>query len=276
MTSTCSNGRVAVVTGANKGIGFYIALQMAVSGLFEHVILGCRDATRGQSAVQQLMGLGGIKSNIRYMPLVVGDRASHSKFRDLIEGEFGKLDVLVNNAGFAFKGRDPTPFEKQTGPTLDINFRGTVDLTSELLPLLKKGQDPRLVNVASMSGHLSQLRSSGLQEQFTSSSLTLTKLHALVDKFESDVQKGIHKQEGWGNSNYGLSKLALIAATKVYARENPDVKVNCCCPGYCITDMTSRRGHQTAEVGAQTCSLPALMENPPSGEFFREMAVASW
>jgi NAD(P)-dependent dehydrogenase (short-subunit alcohol dehydrogenase family) len=107
-----------------------------------------------------------------------------------------------------------------------------MDLTQKLLPLVKKGEDPRIVNVASMAGRLNQL-SPDMQKKFTSPNLTMPLLNGLVDQFEKDVLDGTHKTKGWGDSNYGFSKLAVIAATKVLARENPDIRINCCCPGYC-------------------------------------------
>lgn len=269
-------GRVAVVTGSNKGIGFFVALQLGMSGMFQSVILACRDVVRGQDAVEKIQKVVGGTVNVSYAPLTLGDHQSHVTLKEKMETEFGKVDVLVNNAAMAYKNSDPTPFKKQCKPTLDINYRGTVDLTEQLLPLVKKGTDPRIVNVASMSGHLSQLKSSELQEQFTSSALTIPALNALVDKFEADVQAGVHKKNGWGNSNYGASKLALIAASKVWARENPGIAINCCCPGYCKTDMTSQRGLRDPNEGAKNAVMPATMENPPTGEFFADFRVSSW
>jgi len=92
------------------------------------------------------------------------------------------------------------------------------------------------------------------------------------------VQAGQHHSRGWGRSNYGLSKLALIAATRVLSRENPGVKVNCCCPGYCDTDMTSHRGPRSAHDGAQNAvDLAALRSSElPSGAFFQNGKVSVW
>jgi len=225
-------GRVAAVTGANKGIGFYIALQLATSGLFSNIILGCRDSIRGEKAVQDIKNkLSSTSTSISYLPLVLGDGNSHASFKQSIEDSYGKLDVLVNNAAMAFKNADPTPFKEQCKPTLDINFRGTLDLTEELLPLIRKGDDARIVNVASMAGRLNQIKSKELRNKISSDTLTLEELRSMVDKFESDVLGGIHLEEGWGNSNYGMSKLALIAATRILARMESGVKVNAICPG---------------------------------------------
>jgi len=212
------------------------------------------------------------------LPLETGDKSSHESFRKEIEHKFGKVDVLVNNAAMAFKNADPTPFKEQCKPTIDINFRGTADFTEELLPLIRKGHDARIVNVASMSGRISQLRSQELQNKFTSSALKKEEVRALVDKFESDVLNDRNISEGWGNSNYGFSKLALIAMTKVWAREEAKngISVNCCCPGYCNTDMTSNRGPRDPSEGALNAVIPATMENPPSGEYFSDFKVSTW
>jgi carbonyl reductase 1 len=146
------NARVAVVTGANKGIGYHIAQSLVHSGLFSVVVLGCRDSTRGQHAAAEIGGCA------EFMPLEVGNAASADNFAEALVARHGRCDVLVNNAGIAFKDADPTPFAEQTKPTLDVNYRGTLALTRRLLPLLQAGDDPRIVNVASMAGKLKQLQ----------------------------------------------------------------------------------------------------------------------
>ena len=158
--------RVAVVTGANKGVGYHIAQSLVHSGLFSVVVLGCRDPTRGQHAAAEIGGCA------EYMPLEVGNAASADAFAEALVARHGRCDVLVNNAGnacsskwrsglgsgggsrssalpttttnagIAFKDADPTPFAEQTKPTLDVNYRGTLALTKRLLPLLQAGDDP--------------------------------------------------------------------------------------------------------------------------------------
>jgi len=274
INNTCT-GRVAVVTGANKGIGYYIALQLGLSGQFQNVLLGCRDTVRATEAVRSIQAQLPSSVTVSSATLDLGDETSHAQFAATVNEKFGKADVLVNNAALAFKGADPTPFEGQTKPTLDVNYRGTVDFTEKMLPLLKKGEDPRLVSVASMAGRLGQL-SPVMQAKFTDPDLTIGQLNSLVNDFERDVMDGTYKSKGWGNSNYGFSKLVVIAATKVWARENPEIKVNCCCPGYCKTDMTSQNGRRDPADGAKNAVLPATMENPPTGEYFSDYKVTPW
>eukprot|EP00980_Cylindrotheca_fusiformis_P007391 scaffold1525_cov142-Cylindrotheca_fusiformis.AAC.191 len=272
-----SSNRIAVVTGGNKGIGYFIALHLGMSGLFSKIILGCRDAQRGLTAVNELQAKtnGSTETIFQFAPLTIGDKESHSKFCQHIEEEFGKLDLLVNNAGFAYKGSDPTPFQDQTQKTLNINYFGVVDFTEKMIPLLRKGNDPRLVNVASMAGRLSQV-SNDLKKKFTDEKLTIKELDTLMNKFKTDVQAGTHKENGWSNSNYGISKLGVVAATKIWARQEPSIKVNCCCPGYCATDMSSHKGPRPATEGAKNAVIPATMDNPPSGAFFRDFKEAEW
>lgn len=274
--------RIAAVTGSNKGVGFHIALQLARSGKFTNVILACRDQARGIEAQKKIQNE--IKSdicNVSFEQLELGNEDSHERFCNVVNDKYGgKLDVLVNNAAMAFKGADPTPFQQQCKPTLDVNFRGTFSFTERMLPLIRKGKDSRIVNVASMAGRLNQIKSNDLRNQFTDPNLTKEGLLALVNSFENDVMSGNHLQRGWGNSNYGMSKLAVVAITKVWAREEAanGIKVNCCCPGYCDTDMTSHKGPRPPSDGARNAVLPAIMESNicPTGEFFADYQISQW
>ena len=274
--SSSAGGRVAIVTGANKGIGYCIAQQLAESGKFSRIILGCRSEERGHEAAAKL---GGITECAK---LDLADSASIDAFAADIQSRVGRCDVLVNNGAIAFKGSDPTPFKEQTEPTLRSNYYGTVRLTQNLLPLIKAtGENPQVVNVASMAGKLAQIRSEQLRDAFTAPTLTKEGLDELVGAFASAVAAGNHAQQGWGNSNYGFSKLAVIAYTKMLAREQSPgpVKVNCCCPGYCSTDMSSHGGSRTASDGARNAVMLALQEPGPNalnGEFIQDWAVGSW
>ena len=266
-----ASSRVAVVTGANKGIGYHVAKQLISSGLFGHVVLACRDATRGTKAASELGG--------SFLPLDVGEASSRAAFVEALTTKYGRLDCLVNNAATAYKNADPTPFAEQTEPTLRVNFHGTLDVTERLLPLLlhPDAVDPRIVSVASMAGRLGQV-SPELQKKFASPSLGLAELRGLVGQFESAVASGTHARQGWGKSNYGMSKLAVIAATRVLAREHPSIKVNCCCPGYCDTDMTSHKGPRPPSEGARNAVV--LVTTPrdavPTGAFYQNEWPSQW
>lgn len=273
--------RIAVVTGANKGIGYFIALHLGLSGLFSDIILGCRDSIRGATAMNQIqtrINASSYNVRIHTLPLVIGDDQSQVEFCRRIEKEHGGVvDVLVNNAGFAYKGSDPTPFEEQTAKTFKTNYYGLVKLTQHMLPLLRKGTDARIVNVASMAGRLAQV-SPKLQAKFTDPELTIVQLNSLMEKFEDHVQNHVHKDNGWSNSNYGISKLGVIAATNVFAREEAgnNISINSCCPGFCDTDMTSHKGRRSPEEGAKNAVIPATIENPPTGEFYADYKVSIW
>ena len=280
--------RVAVVTGANKGIGFCIAQQLVASEQFGRVILACRNERLAQEAAGKL-GLGASTVTVECAPLDLGDPNSVDAFAAHVRSAaVGRLDVLMNNGAIAFKGSDPTPFRDQTEPTLRVNYFGTARLTDALLPLLREtGENPQVVSVASMAGKLGQIKSAELRGGFASESLTREKLDALVESFAAAVQAGDHQRKGWGNSNYGFSKLALIAYTKMVAREEQlarqeggrFVKVNCCCPGYCATDMSSHRGHRSAEDGARNAVILALQgggQGALTGEFIQDYQVGSW
>eukprot|EP00434_Breviolum_minutum_P014400 symbB.v1.2.012697.t1/scaffold812.1/size160323/5 len=238
-------GPLAVVTGANKGVGFHVAQQLQDAGL--RVIIACRNEALAKQAAATL--------GCEYEHLDLASDASIEAFAKNMETKYAQLDVLVNNAAIAFKAADPTPFKEQTVPTLAINFFATMRLTDRLLPLLRasarKGGRPKIVNVASMAGRLRQL-SPPLQAEFASETLDRHRLVNLVQSFVSAVQSGRHKELGWSNSNYGMSKLSLIAYTRLLAREEQTLQVNACCPGYCRTDMSSNRGGQDPSLGART------------------------
>lgn len=268
-------GRVAVVTGSNKGIGYFIALQLGECGLFQNVVLACRDSSRAAEAVANIQSQLPDTVKVVAEQLTLGNEDSHAAFGKRMAMNFGKIDCLVNNAAMAFKQADPTPFKDQTKPTLAVNFWGTLALTETLLPLLNKGSDPRIVNVCSMAGRLAQV-SPALQSRFSSDSLTMDELKDMVLEFERCTQDGTHREKGYSGSNYGMSKLAMIAATKILARENASISVNCCCPGYCKTDMTSQRGMRHPSDGAKNAVIPATVENPPSGAFYSDFQIAAW
>lgn len=209
--------------------------------------------------------------------LDISDEHSIQTFCADINNEFPVIDILVNNAAIAFKSSDPTPFADQAEPTIHVNFFGTLSLTQKLLVVLRRSSSPTIVNIASQAGHLRILPSQERQNFFKSLNLTMSDLVHAMNQFVNDVKAGTHVENGWPNSCYGTSKLGVIAMTKILARENPDMVINCCCPGFCQTDMSSHRGNRSAHDGSITpVSLALLPKQSPSGLFYFDNNELEW
>jgi carbonyl reductase 1 len=264
--------KIAVITGANQGIGLEISKKMASSGM--KTILACRNEASGKGAAEKISAMG---LDCEFRQLDISDKTSVNKFASALENDYGHIDVLVNNAGIAFKGSDPTPHRDQAYPTVHTNYHGTLLLTESLLPLLRKSSyKPRIVNVASMAGHLRILKSQQKKDQFTANDLTISQLTALMDAFVEDTKN--EQPKDWPNSCYGTSKLGVVALTKVLARNEPSMLVTCCCPGYVQTNMSSFNGNKTPEEGARTPVFLAMtmVDAGPSGAFFMDEKEVQW
>ncbi|KAJ9453002.1 (+)-neomenthol dehydrogenase [Diplonema papillatum] len=265
--------RVAIVTGCNKGIGFEIAKKMLEAGF--KVIMACRSKDRAADAARRLQSETG-SSAIEVRQLDVSDPASISAFTAGISNDYRAIDVLINNAATAFKNSDPTPFARQARPTMQSNLFGTIQLTESLLPVIKAAADPRVVFVASGAGRLAYVQSKDLVRLVSSPDLTLDRLIELGKQFVDTVEAGTHATYGFPNTCYGMSKLCIIAYAGILARNEPSIKSNACCPGYCVTDMTSHKGERTAEHGARTPAHLALAARLPTGKFFKNEEEAPW
>ena len=127
-------------------------------------------------------------------------------------------------------------------------------MTRRCLPLLERSPSPRTINIAGRAGRLAILRSRELVDAFISETLTILELSSLMREFARDVHDGSHRSRGWPTTCYGMSKLGLIALTRVLARRHPDMMVNSVDPGYCCTDHNGNRGDMNAADGA-TCRI---------------------
>uniref|UniRef100_H0X4T3 Carbonyl reductase (NADPH) n=1 Tax=Otolemur garnettii TaxID=30611 RepID=H0X4T3_OTOGA len=276
-----SHNRVALVTGANKGIGLAIVRDLCRQFLGD-VVLTARDAARGQAAVQQLQAEG---LSPRFHQLDIDNLQSIRALRDFLRTEYGGLDVLVNNAGIAFKKvADPTPFHVQAEVTMKTNFFGTRDVCTELLPLIKP--QGRVVNVSSMmSVRALKSCSPELQKKFRSETITEEELVGLMNKFVEDTKKGVHEKEGWPNSAYGVTKIGVTVLSRIHARKLSEqrkgdrILLNACCPGWVRTDMAGPQATKSPEEGAETPVYLALLTpdaEGPHGQFVSEKKVQQW
>ncbi len=245
MTNNSQNGKVALVTGANKGIGLEIARQLAQLGYT--ALIGARDETRGQEAAQTLRNEG---LTAQFVALDVTDENSISAATKKIEGEHGKLDVLVNNAGIALDQMPPSQVDLETlRRTYETNVFGMFAVTKALLPLLKKSEAGRIVNMSSGLGSLAQTSDPNWEYGF---------VNAIA---------------------YCSSKSAVNALTVQFAKELRDtpIKVNAADPGYVATDLNQNQGHRTVSQGAiAPVRLATLPADGPTAGYFDEDGVVPW
>ncbi|KAF7220539.1 carbonyl reductase [NADPH] 1 isoform X2 [Nothobranchius furzeri] len=272
--------RVAVVTGSNKGIG--LAIVRALCQQFQgDVYLTARDKGRGQAAVESLASEG-LKA--LFHQLDVGDLNSISSSAAFFKEKYGGVDVLINNAGIAFGVGDTTPFAVQAEVTLKTNFFAARDMLTHFLPLIKAGG--RVVNISSFVGSSTLAKCSPvLQQRFRSEDITEDELVGLMQRFVDQAQKGEHKQGGWPDTAYGVSKLGLTVLSMILARRlsqqrpNDGILLNAACPGWVRTDMAGQAAEKSPDEGAVTPVYLALLPpgaTEPHGKFVSEKEVQPW
>ncbi|XP_028769169.1 uncharacterized protein LOC114726666 [Neltuma alba] len=285
--------RYAVVTGANKGIGFAICKQLASNGV--RVVLTARDPKNGLEAVEKLGSEFGASGQVDFHQLDVNDSASASSLANFITTKFAKLDILVNNAGVAGLHIDRnalakgTPVDWRKVPkqtyesaeaTIRTNYYGAKQMCEALIPLLQLSDSPRIVNVSSSLGRLENIPSGWSKEVLNDAeSLTEEKLDEVLEQFLEDFKEGSLETKGWptDSSVYTMSKAALNAYTRILANKHPSICINAVCPGYVRTDLSSNTGYLTADEGAQSVARVALLPNGAhSGVFFNQNQVASF
>ncbi|WP_405918161.1 SDR family oxidoreductase [Streptomyces sp. NBC_00728] len=241
--------RTALVTGANKGIGYAIASGLGALGY--RVGVGARDESRRDTAVEKLRAAGADAFGV---PLDVTSDRSVTGAAELIELRAGRLDVLVNNAGISGEMdpgwlQDPTTLDPELVRTVvETNVIGVVRVTNAMLPLLKRSASPRIVNVSSAVASLTR---------------------------QADPRIEI----GPVMAAYAPSKTFLNAVTVQYARQfaGTDILINAACPGLVATDFTGFHGPRTPEQGAATAiRLATLPDGGPTGSFFEDDGVIPW
>jgi NAD(P)-dependent dehydrogenase (short-subunit alcohol dehydrogenase family) len=238
--------RVALVTGANKGIGREIARQLAALDFL--VWMGARDESQGQEAVASLKAEG---AQALFVHLDVTNDDSVRKAAERVTQTSGRLDVLVNNAGVALdQGAAPSALDiERLKATYEVNVFGPVRVTQAFLPLLRKSPAGRIVMVSSGLGSFA------------------------VQTDPANPFAGINLL------GYNTSKSALNAITIVFAKElaATNIKVNAANPGYTATDLNQHRGAQSvAEGAAIEVKLATLAADGPTGGFFSAQGTEPW
>ena len=240
-----SEQTTALVTGANKGIGYEIAAGLGALGW--RVGVGARDDRRRDDAVAKLRAAGADAFGV---PLDVTDDASVEAAAALIEERAGRLDVLVNNAGITGGApQTPTTVDPATvRATVETNVLGVIRVTNAMLALLRRSASPRIVNMSSSVGSLTLQMTPG-------------------------------GETGPIAAAYAPSKTFLNAVTVQYAKELHDtnILINAACPGFVATDLNGFRGVRTPEQGAAIAiRLATLPDDGPTGGFFDDEGVVPW
>lgn len=234
--------RIALVTGANKGIGKEIARQLAKQDV--HVIMGARDRERGQVAVDELSKEG---LSVELVVLDVTNDSSIAAAAKTIQDKHGKLDILVNNAGIAVWSQDPLQLDvKAFQTTYDTNVFGIVRVIGAMHELLKASGAGRIVNMSTSLASLGRIQKNP----------ELMLLPA-----------------------YNSSKSAVNALTVIYAKllGADSIKVNAACPGFVDTDLNNHTGIRDVEEAAATPVRLALLDsNGPTGGFFDDDGAIEW
>ena len=237
--------KIALITGANKGIGKEIARQLGKLGIT--VIIGARDKKKGKEAEKELRSQG---MEVLTVKLDVTKQSTIDAAALEIEKKFGKLDILVNNAGIGIDTGKPSTIDIDIlYRTYDTNVFGPFRMIKTFLPLLKKSEAGRIVN---MSSGLGSLERNSSQYWETSGPKLLA---------------------------YNSSKSALNAVTLQFAYElrKTAIKVNSAAPGFVATDINQFRGTRTVEQGARApVRLATLPEDGPTGGFFEEEGPVPW
>ena len=249
---------LALVTGANRGLGLETARELARRGM--RVVLAARD---GSSAEREAAALRKAGHDARAITLDVTDPEQRDGAAWTLEGE--RLGALVSNAGIALDGFDAGVVRR----TLGVNYVGATRVVRSLSSLLTQGS--RVVLVSSGIGELGGLQSQA--RSLVASASSEADLDAIARDFEASVERGTHERDGWPSSAYRISKALLNAWTRLYAREVRDrgVLVNAVCPGWVRTDMGGPGASRSVAEGASGIVWAAtLPQDGPSGGFFRD------
>jgi NAD(P)-dependent dehydrogenase (short-subunit alcohol dehydrogenase family) len=256
---------LAMVTGAGRGLGLAVARGLARDG--HQVLLAVRRPAEADDALGAVRTEGGGAALVELDVTagVAGERAAAH-----VDEHGGSLAVLVNNAGVALGDLD----EFVARRTIAVNVDGPRRITAALAPKMRAGG--RIVMVSSGMGELSAF-SERLRRRFLAPDIELRDVEELCEEFIADVALDRHTDRGWPGSAYRVSKAALNALTRIFARQYPALKVNAVCPGWVRTDMGGPGATRSVDEGAAGILWATRVpEDGPSGGLFRDGERIGW
>lgn len=272
--------KTIVVTGSNKGIGYYIIERLAQRNPNFEFIMAVRSLSNGKQAVQNLLkAVPDAESRVKIEQLDVSDSKSIDSFVSNLSKNIGKVDALINNAGFAYKG--DAFGEQVVRETFQTNFYGTIELTDKMLEHIN--DNGKIITVGSSAGKLRVLKSDKLKEAFADPTLTRSKLFGLAKDFYEAVKDNTWEEKGYPKAGYAMSKLHInLYSTKILPWQDEVVKRNIqvygLCPGWCRTDMAGDKATKSAAEGAETpaylAELPWEFNKELQGKWFYEQKPA--
>jgi NAD(P)-dependent dehydrogenase (short-subunit alcohol dehydrogenase family) len=239
-------GKIALITGANKGIGHEVARQLGREGIT--VLLGARNPELGEAAVAKLKA-GGADAHFIELDVIMPETIA--KAAETIRSKYGKLDILVNNAGITAKTDGPPSVAdpEAVRQILEVNFFGVLAVTQAMLPLVRNSGSGRIVMVSSGLG-------------------------SLAWNSDPNWPFAAIKRMGYNGSKAILNMMTVQLAWEL--RDTP-IKVNTVNPGYTATDLNGNSGTQTVEEGAAETVRQALVpDDAPTGGFFETGGVVPW
>jgi NAD(P)-dependent dehydrogenase (short-subunit alcohol dehydrogenase family) len=239
-------GKLALITGANKGIGFEVARQLGTEGIT--VLVGARDPQLGESAAAKLRAGG---ADAHFLELDVTKPETIAKAAEQIRAQYGKLDILVNNAGVVDK-RDGPPSVADPDAVrrvLDVNLFGVLAVTQAMLPLVRNAASGRIVMVSSGLG-------------------------SLTWNADPNWAFAAIKPLGYNGSKAILNMMTVQLAWEL---RDSSIKVNTVNPGHTATDLNGSSGTQTIEEGAaETVRQSLVPDDAPTGGFFETGRIVPW
>ncbi|XP_056862872.1 (+)-neomenthol dehydrogenase-like [Raphanus sativus] len=291
--------RYAVVTGANRGLGYEICRQLTSNGI--RVVLTSRDEKRGLDAVETLRQETGVSDeSLVFHQLDVTDPASIKSLAQFVKNKFGKLDILINNAGVSGviididamrAGKEKVDFNWEENipendynlakECLNINYYGQKRMCEAFIPLLELSDSPRIINVSSFMGQLKNLLNEWAKGILSNAeNLTEERIEEVIDKLLNEFKDGVVKIKDWSKvmAAYVVSKAGLNGYTRILAKKHPKIRVNSVCPGVVRTDMTFNIGDFSVEEGASCPVRLALLpyQETPSGCFFNRKQLSEF
>ena len=271
--------KVAVVTGSSQGIGF--AIVRALCKNFDgDVFLTSRSEDQGREAVKILEGEG-LHPKFHLLDITIFDDVE--RLKTSMVSEYGGIDVLINNAGIAFKAGDTTPFGTQAEITMKTNYFGTLETSKILLPIIKP--NGRVVNLSSIISVSSLFQCSPeLQKVFRSGAISEEELSLKMNEFVAAAQNHVHEEKGWPNTAYGVSKIGVTVMSRIHARwfreqGKNDILLNACCPGLVRTSLAFPGAPKSPDEGVETPVYLALLPvdySEPHGQLVSDKKVREW